>query len=61
MIDTIMEGDGQEHLSNGHIQNGFVDPRVLTTPEDDANDSTQPTSRDEGDTSSDMTKAVICR
>jgi histone deacetylase 6 len=61
MVDTIMEGDDQAHLSNGHVQNGFMDPRVFTTSEDDANDSTQPTSRDESQPSSDMTKAVIGR
>ena len=61
MVDTVMEGDDQAHLPNGHVQNGFMDPRVLTTPEDDVNDSTQPTSRDESQPSSDMTKAVIGR
>ena len=61
MVDTIMEGDEHPHLSNGNVQNGFMDPRVLTTPEDDPNDSTQPTSRDESQPSSDMTKAVIGR
>ncbi|KAE9362747.1 histone deacetylase-like protein [Stipitochalara longipes BDJ] len=61
IVDTIMEGDDQEHLSNGHAQNGFMDPRVLITPEDDTNDSTQPTSQDDSQNSSDMTKAVIGR
>jgi histone deacetylase 6 len=55
IIDTVMEGDDHEQFSNGHTQNGFMDPRVLITPEDDPSDSTQPTSQDDSQHSSDMT------
>ena len=61
IVDTIMGDDEQPLVTNGHIPNGFVDPRVLTTPDDPSLESSQPESREESQPSSDMTKAVIGR
>lgn len=58
VVDTVMEESEQAHFTNGNGQNGFVDPRVLNTPDDPSPGSTQPESREESQLSSDMTKAL---
>ncbi len=59
-MDTVMTS--HEHGSgNGHVQNGFMDPRVLQIDDLDLPDSTEPTSRDESQPTSESTKAAVAR